>query len=164
MFWPFTVWISCSSDLKHFENSWPSALNFKSFSQPLEQFFLAVGRNNFVNKIPFLILKRFVLLYYLRYVCKLRVNAFTLHCQGNKIVLVLWMVQKNNYRRDEVPWWLQNADLTLFSSSLNTFFVSKIKNTSLQMQWYKNVSTLVSFVMVQCIFTIGEITIQSYYY
>ena len=71
---------------------------------------------------------------------------------------------KNNYRRDEVPWWLQNADLTLFSSSLNTFFVSKIKNTSLQMQWYKNVSTLVSFVMVQCIFTIGEITIQSYYY
>ena len=59
-----------------------------------KQFFLTVGQNSFVNKIPFLILKRFVLLYYLRYVCKLRVNAFTLYCQGNKIVLVLWMVQK----------------------------------------------------------------------
>ena len=32
LFWPFTVWIHCSSDLKNFENSWPSASNFKSFS------------------------------------------------------------------------------------------------------------------------------------
>ena len=29
--WPFTVWINCSSDLKRFANSWPSALNFKVF-------------------------------------------------------------------------------------------------------------------------------------
>ena len=55
LFWPFTVWINCSSDLKNFENSWPSASNFKSFSQLLEQFFLTVGQNNFGNKIPFLI-------------------------------------------------------------------------------------------------------------
>jgi hypothetical protein len=34
-----------------FANSWPSALNFKSFSQSLEQFFLTVGQNNFGNKI-----------------------------------------------------------------------------------------------------------------
>ena len=30
-----------------------SALNFKSFFQSLEQFFLTAGQNNFCNKIPF---------------------------------------------------------------------------------------------------------------
>ena len=50
--WPFTVWINCSSDLKNFSNSRPSASNFKSFSWSLEQFFLTVGKNNFGNKIP----------------------------------------------------------------------------------------------------------------
>ena len=30
LFWPFTVWINCSSDLKIFANSRPSASNFKS--------------------------------------------------------------------------------------------------------------------------------------
>ena len=54
LFWPFTVWINCSSDLKNFENSRLSASNFKSFSRSLEQFFLTVGQNNFGNKIPFL--------------------------------------------------------------------------------------------------------------
>ena len=54
LFWPLTVWINCSSDLKIFANSWTSASNFKSFSQSTEQFFLAVGRNNFGNKVPFL--------------------------------------------------------------------------------------------------------------
>ena len=52
-FCPFTVWINCSSDLKTFANSQPSASNFKSFSRSLEQFFLTVGQNNFGNKIPF---------------------------------------------------------------------------------------------------------------
>ena len=46
--------MNCLSDLKHFENSWPSASNFKSFSRSLEQFFLTVGQNNFGSKIPFL--------------------------------------------------------------------------------------------------------------
>ena len=50
--WPFTVWINCSSDPKLFANSWPSALNFKSFSGSQTQFFLKVGQNNFGNKIP----------------------------------------------------------------------------------------------------------------
>ena len=54
MFWHFTVWINCSSNLKHFTNSWPSASNFKYFSRSLEQFFLTVGQNNFGNKITFL--------------------------------------------------------------------------------------------------------------
>ena len=49
-----SVWINCSSDLKEFANFWPSALNFQSFSQSLEQFFLTVDQNNFGNKIPFL--------------------------------------------------------------------------------------------------------------
>ena len=53
LFWPFTVWINCSSDLKKFANPRPPALNFKRFSQSLEQFFLTVGQNNFGNKLPF---------------------------------------------------------------------------------------------------------------
>ena len=40
-----------------FANSWPSASNFKSFSQSLEHFFLTAGQNNFDNKIPFVIIK-----------------------------------------------------------------------------------------------------------
>ena len=59
LFWPFTVWINCSSDLKNFANSQPSASNFKSFSRSLEQFFLTVGQNNFGNKIPFLLYECF---------------------------------------------------------------------------------------------------------
>ena len=50
MFWPFTVWINCSSDLKNIANSRPSASNFKSFARSLEQFFLTVGQNNFGKK------------------------------------------------------------------------------------------------------------------
>ena len=61
LFWPFTVWINCSSDLKTFTNSWPSASNFKSFSRSLEQFFLTVGQNNFSNKIPILHAMMFLL-------------------------------------------------------------------------------------------------------
>ena len=37
-----------------FENSLPSASNFKSFSETLDQSFLTVGQSNFGNKIPFL--------------------------------------------------------------------------------------------------------------
>ena len=52
LFWSFTDWTNCSSGLKMFANSWPSASNFKSFSRSLEHFFLTVGLNNFGNKIP----------------------------------------------------------------------------------------------------------------
>jgi hypothetical protein len=45
--------MNCSSDLKNVANSKPSASNFKSFSQSIEQFALTVGQNNFGNKIPF---------------------------------------------------------------------------------------------------------------
>ena len=50
MFWPFIAWINCSSDLKNFANSWPSASIFKRFSQSLNR---TIGQNNFGNKIPF---------------------------------------------------------------------------------------------------------------
>ena len=54
LFLPFTVWTNCSSDLKIFTHSRPTVSNFKSSSQSLEHFFLTVGQNNFVNKIPFM--------------------------------------------------------------------------------------------------------------
>ena len=47
LFLTFTVWVNCSSDLKNFVTSRPSASNFKSFSWSLEQFFLTVSQNNF---------------------------------------------------------------------------------------------------------------------
>mgnify|MGYP007045256213 CR=1 FL=1 len=55
LFWPFTVWINYSSDLKNFENSRPSASNFKT------TFFLTVGQNNFGNKIQQCVTFPFVL-------------------------------------------------------------------------------------------------------
>ena len=52
LFWPFTVSINCSRDLKNFANSQTSASNFKSFSRSIEHFFLTVVQSNFGNKIP----------------------------------------------------------------------------------------------------------------
>ena len=45
--------MNCASDLKKIPNSGPLALNFKSFTQSLEQYFLAEGQKNKENKIPF---------------------------------------------------------------------------------------------------------------
>jgi hypothetical protein len=50
LYWPFTVWINCSSDLKKIANSRPSTSNFKSFSHSVELFFLTVSQNNFAKK------------------------------------------------------------------------------------------------------------------
>ena len=52
LFWPFTVRVNLSSDLKNFR---PSASTFKRFSRSLEQFFLTVGQKNFGNKMIFVI-------------------------------------------------------------------------------------------------------------
>ena len=54
LFWPFTVWINCSRDLKNFANSQPSASNFKRFFSITRNIFLTVGLNNVGNKIPLL--------------------------------------------------------------------------------------------------------------
>ena len=40
LFWPFTVWINCSSDFKSFENFQPSYSVFKSFSHSGSEQFL----------------------------------------------------------------------------------------------------------------------------
>ena len=56
LFWPFTLRTNCSIDLKIVANSRLLASNFKSFSRPLEQFFLTVAQNNFGNKTPSLCL------------------------------------------------------------------------------------------------------------
>ena len=53
LFWPFTVWINCSSDLKNFAKFSAFSLEFQKLSRSLEQFFLTVGQNNFGNKILF---------------------------------------------------------------------------------------------------------------
>ena len=45
--------MNCSSDLKTFANSRPSASNFKTLSRSLVYFFFTIGQNNFGNKIPF---------------------------------------------------------------------------------------------------------------
>ena len=69
LFWPFTVWINCLSDLKNFANFRPSASNFKKISRSLEQSFLTVVQNNFGNKIPFTIIAIF-----LKYLVKMWLN------------------------------------------------------------------------------------------
>ena len=53
LFWPFTVWINCSSDLKKISNSRLSALNFKSFSQSLNNFLSQYVRTILVTKYHF---------------------------------------------------------------------------------------------------------------
>ena len=56
LFWPFNVWLNCTSDLKDFENSRPSVSNFKSFSRSLEQYHShSIVQNNFGHKIPILV-------------------------------------------------------------------------------------------------------------
>ena len=69
LFWPFTVQIDCSCDLKKL----PSASNFKSFSQSLEQFFLTEGQNKFWNEIPMFC--KILHLWYHAYVADYSVNC-----------------------------------------------------------------------------------------
>ena len=55
LFWPFTFWITCSRDVNIFANSWPSASNFKSFSQSVEelgQWLHLLDKPIFIDKLP----------------------------------------------------------------------------------------------------------------
>ena len=52
-FWPFSVWINCSTNLKNFANYRPSASNFQSFSRSLEQFFSQWVRTILLTKYHF---------------------------------------------------------------------------------------------------------------
>ena len=50
VFWPFTVQKNCSTDLKNFANSGPSASNLKVFLNHKNIFFLTLGQKNFNTK------------------------------------------------------------------------------------------------------------------
>ena len=84
LFWPFTVWTNCSSDLKCFENSQPSASNFKSFSLPLQQFFVTVGQNNFGNKVPFFVGKFNLLTFQVQF-GSTGIKRFSLFCGAKEV-------------------------------------------------------------------------------
>ena len=102
LFWPFTVWINCSSDLKNFTNSQPSASNFKSFFQSLGQFFLTVGQNNFSSKLLFL-----------RVVQKNFQNKILVMWSNTCYILTFSCV----FFLFFVIIWTQNQDLVSFSST-----------------------------------------------
>ena len=51
MFWPFTAWIDCSSDLKNFAKFSAFSLESQKFFSISRFFFLTVDQNNFDNKI-----------------------------------------------------------------------------------------------------------------
>ena len=91
LFGPFTVWINCTSDLKTFANSQPSALNLKKKSQSLEQFFLTVGRTILVTKYHFL---RF---------CRLNRTLDLLFSCPKNVVAVLYIVRQKH--RFEIFIW-----------------------------------------------------------
>ena len=82
-FWLFTVSINCSSDLKNFDNSRPSASYCKTFSRSQEHFFLTVGQNIFGNKIP--LLNRIMLL-----------SNIAKYCRGYDKVLHGWKIKYIN--------------------------------------------------------------------
>ena len=58
------LWINCSSHLKNFANSRPSVSYLKSFFPSLEQFFLSVSQNNFGDKIPFIHMLFFAIVFH----------------------------------------------------------------------------------------------------
>ena len=69
LFWPFTVWIDCSTDLKIFANSRPSVSNINFFSRRrLKQFWDKIPLNNWQpekNYCPSM-----------SFICRLRFCAF----------------------------------------------------------------------------------------
>ena len=91
LFWPFIVWINCSSGLKIFANYLPSVSNFKCFPRPPKHFFLTVGQNNFGNKILFcsvqLEMQDAIFLAF-----ENRLSTHTLNCwkQREKIAYYIW--------------------------------------------------------------------------
>ena len=114
MFWPFTVWINCSSDLKSFANSCPSASNFKIFSQSVKQFSLTVGQKILVTKYHFPKENR-------EYLHKI-IDAYKLTqkllcttlLKGSRF---LWNLGSMLQRKDFATWWLLPDSLRLRDNS-----------------------------------------------
>ena len=99
LFWTFTVWINCSSDLNNFANSWPSASNFNSFPLSLEHFFLTVF--NLLKKI--VLWKCLCILHlessfqkHLRPLCFPCSFEHALNTKGYWLELALWPYNPNN--------------------------------------------------------------------
>ena len=161
MFRPFTVWINCSSDLKSFANSRPSASNFKFFSQSLEQFFLTVYQNNFGKKIPFLLCTKSNLNYSFKSMNNIsNSNRIALHCtimqltkngsttrgitskmKTNKCPWVTFFLL--NVQKTEVVTWQLCINSFLVKLNLCQFFVFFPTRVFLRERWvpvYKNMS------------------------
>ena len=97
LFWPFTVWMNCSSDLTNFANSRLTASNSKIFSRSLEQFFLTVGQNNFGNKIPISISSPIV--YHSTLPCSLWMVYYLVFAENGQKIGLLGTLQ---FRRNQV--------------------------------------------------------------
>ena len=114
LFSPFTVRRNCSSDLKIFANSRPSASNFNFFSWSLEHFFLTVGQNNFGNKIPFLKVWFFL------------VQMFPVQCNVRLCQDLLRYGQNTEMVKYEVGAWTQKPlpllRPTIFLKKLSAWF------------------------------------------
>ena len=100
----------------------PAALNFKSFSRSLEQFFLTVGQNNFGNKIPFF---------------TKNVNCFQSLFISSKLRdgfdkdLTFWLRSFGIFHQDNQSE-IQMLSSDWLSSNLDGFFWRMINNGSLQ--------------------------------
>ena len=102
LFRPFTIWINCSSDPKNFATSRPSALNFKSFSRTLEQFFLTIGHNIFGNKISYF----FFIISFMASLCSTKVHiAWCISILPSK----LQSKSKLQEWRGKEEWWCNGA-------------------------------------------------------
>jgi hypothetical protein len=151
LFRPFTVWINCSSDLKSFANSRPSASNFKFFSQSLEQFFLTVYQNNFGKKIPFLLCTKSNLNYSFKSMNNIsNSNRIALHC-------TIMQLTKNGsttrgitskMKTNKCPWVtffllnVQKTEVVTWQLCINSFLVK------LNLCQYIYICSLFSFQLV----------------
>ena len=131
LFWPFTVWINCSSDFKSFENSRPSSSNFRSFSQCLEQFFLKVGQNNIGKKILFMPLSQ------LFSVCFHAVNYIQFTFRSHYLNDLTWrqIPNSSNWNLcDDYVWWTNFRFCLPFYSKIG--IQTKVKHQKIMIRIY----------------------------
>ena len=110
LFCPFTVWMNCSSDLKIFADSQPSASNFKSFSQSLDQFFLTVHQNNFVNKISFTL----IWLQFFKFQ-PITMKLYNQDCRSG-----LWVVDRWGFCCKNCCWYVSTLHYYIFLNKVTT--------------------------------------------
>ena len=104
-----SLWINCSSDLKNFANSQPSA-SLKSFSRSLELFFLKVSQNNLVTF--FSIVKQFV---------KISIHSFGLSCWIQWARYSPYKYSRYKIRKTKILIWIKCQFLDFFGFILLAF-------------------------------------------